>query len=77
MTRGVRATHPWTRVNTVLVDTGQVAGAIGIDNTLWLTLYIGVTPVVSDTRAACSVTELITHCIDTTWRWVTGLYDNW
>lgn len=77
MTRGVRATHPWTRVNTVLVNTGQVAGALGIDNTLWLTLDIRVTPVVSDTCAACSVTEFITHCIDTTWRWVTRLYDNW
>ena len=77
MTRGVIATHPRTRVNTVLVDTGQVAGTLSIDHTLWLTLHIGVTPVVSDTRAACPVTELIAHCINTTRRWVTRLYNNW
>ena len=77
MTRGVVATHTRTWVNTVLVDTGQVTRTLSIDNTLGLTLDIGVTRVVSDTRAASSVTELIAHCINTTRRWVTWLYNNW
>ena len=77
MASGVIATNPRARVNTMLVDTSQVAGTLGIDHTLGLTLNIGVTPVISDTSATGSVTKLSAHCIDATRRWVTRLYNNW
>ena len=62
----VSATNSGTRIIALEITACLVQGAIAVDNTLWLTFNIGVTPVVSDACTACSITELIAHCIYTT-----------
>lgn len=52
MTGGIVTTDPGTWVNTVLVDTGEVPGTLGVNDTLWLTLNVRVASVVPDTAAA-------------------------
>lgn len=52
MTGGIVTTDPGTWVNTVLVDTGEVPGTLGVHDTLWLTLNVRVASVVPDTAAA-------------------------
>ena len=77
MTGGMIATHPWTRVNTVLGHTGQVAGTFCVNKTLWFTLDIRVPSVVSDTATARCLAPLSTESVDPTGRGVAGLHYDW
>ena len=70
-------THPGTRINAVLVYTGQVPRALCIDHTLWLTLYVGVASVIPDTGTAGSLADLVAHGINATRRrvaWLNNLH---
>ena len=51
LTCGVCPAHTRTRVNTVLVHTSLVSGALIIGDTLWLTLNIWIPYIVPDTFA--------------------------
>ena len=51
LTCGMSTTHPWTWVNTVLVDTSLVSGTLVIGDTLWFTLYIRIADIIPDTLA--------------------------
>ena len=77
MTGGVVATHPWTRVNTVLGHTGEVPGTLCVNKTLWFTLDIRVPPVVSDAGTAGSLSLLCADSIDATGRGTAGLDYDW
>ena len=74
MTGGMVATHPWTWVNTVLGHTGQVAGTLCVNETLWFTLDIRVPSVVSDAGTAGRLALLGTDSIDPTGGGVAGLH---
>lgn len=70
-------THPWTRIHTLVADTGQGGGTVGVDGALWLALNVGVA---LETREACAGGGLVSVgalCIDTTGRGETGIYDLW
>ena len=71
---GVVATHTGTWVHTVLVDTGEVAGALCIHDTLGPALDVRVAGVVADTGAAGALALLSAHRIDAARRGVTRLY---
>ena len=77
MTGGVVTTHPGTRVNTVLGDTGEVSGTLRVNNTLWFTLDIRVPSVVSDAATAGSLALLCADSIDPTGRGAAGLDYDW
>ena len=74
MTGGVVATDPGTGVDTVLGHTGQVSGALGVDNTLRFTLDIRVPSVVSDAGTAGGLALLGTDSVDPTGGGVAGLH---
>ena len=77
MTGGVVATHPGTRVDTVLGHTGQVSGTLCVNKTLRFTLDIRVPSVVSDAGTAGSLALLCADSIDPTGRGAAGLDYDW
>ena len=72
---GMGSTHSRTGIHTVLVDTGQVAGALLVTHTLRLTLHVRVTNVVPDTFTAGRLVALCTLGIDAAGRRITRLYN--
>ena len=77
MTGGVVATHPRTRVDTVLGHTGQVSGTLCVNKTLRFTLDIRVPSVVSDAATAGGLAQLGTDSVDPTGRGAAGLHYDW
>ena len=72
---GVGAAHPGTRVNAVLVDTGQVARAFRVAHALRLTLDIRVADVVTDALARGGPVALAALGVDAAGRGIAGLDD--
>ena len=77
VTRGVEATDSRTWVYAVLGDTGQVTSTLGVYDTLWLALDVGVAPVVPDTGAAGGQSLLGADGVNATRRGVTGFRYDW
>ena len=50
----IDAAHAGAGVHTLVVDTGSVGGAVGIEDTFWATCQVGVTKVSWDTGAGSS-----------------------
>lgn len=71
------STHPGTWVHTLVPDTGQVLGTVGVDGTFWFAFNIGVALEARVTCARGSLVSIGAFSIDTTWRWSTWVNDLW
>ena len=68
-------TDPRTRVPTLLIYTGQVTRTLGIYNTFWFALNVGVSYIVSPTPAGGCTIPFCAVCVNATRAWVARLYD--
>lgn len=75
ITERIDATGAWAWVNTFLVGTCQVSGAVGIDDALRSALHIWVTKVARETSTESTVVLDFTVRIDSTAVGVTWI--NW
>ena len=60
---GVCPAHPGAGVTTLVVDAGQVRGALRVDGALWPAGHIGVTKVLRNTAARTSPVPFAANCI--------------
>ena len=72
---GMDAAGAGAGVLALLLHTGQVIGALGVDQTLWSAAHIGVTNVVRDTSASSCPLPCSALSISTTWCRVAGIDD--
>ena len=72
-TLGIGTTGPRTGVDTLVPQTGSVRGAVRVDNTLRSAGNMGVSEVLWDTLAGCSISLSAAHCVGPTGRGVTGV----
>lgn len=75
ITECIDATGAWAWVNTFLISTCQVSGAVRIDDALRSALHIWVTKVSREASTECSVILDFTISIDSTGIGVTWI--NW
>ena len=71
------STHTRTRVHTLVADTGQGGGTVGVDGALWLAFNVGVALETREASAGGCLVPIGALCIDTTGRGETGIYDLW
>ena len=74
---GVCPAHPGAGVSTLVVDAGQVRGALRVDGALMFTLHIRVTLEASITGTGGSSISLSAFSIDATRTWSAGINDFW
>ena len=65
-TTGMDSTHTGTRVFTLISDTSQVYGTIGIDGTFWLALDVRISLQARETSARCCPLSVPAFGIDAT-----------
>ena len=74
----VDPTNARTWIHTVLVDTGQVPWALGVNHTLGLAFDVGVAGVVADTGTAGRLVAFAAQCVDAAGRGVARVdHHNW
>jgi len=69
---GIKTTASWTWVDTLLVHTGQLTGAVRAGHTLWAAVW-RATNIGLDTGTGRGLTNWATLRIRSTGRWATGI----
>ena len=76
-TRCSEPTDPRAGVDTLVSDTSQGGGTVGVDGALWLTLNVGVALQSRVTSTGGNLVPVGTLSIDTTGRGTAGINDLW
>ena len=74
-TRSMDSTGAWAGIPTLLLNTGQVVGALSVDKTLWSAAHIGVTNVIRNTSTSPCSLPCSALSISTARCWVAWIND--